>query len=85
MLCFYRIHMQLQKLNSKKHNTGQVMLEYVLGTLIVMGMSSMLYLFYQSFIQANLFGSAGESNAVYLLSEDYKSLGLHKMTALPLP
>ena len=66
-------------------NRGQVVLEYALGVLIVAGLCSGLYLFYQGFIQGNLYGSAGEANNVYLLATENKQLGLHKATALPLP
>lgn len=61
------------------------MLEYALTTMIVVGLASMLFMFYQSMVQANLFGSAGENNTIYLLHEDYNSLGLSRMSALPLP
>lgn len=64
---------------------GQVMLEYALTMLIVLGMSTLLYLFYQSLVQANVYGTAGDDNALYLLNEDYASLGLTRMSALPIP
>ena len=67
-------------------STGQVALEYALGILIVAGLCSGLYLFYQGFVQGNLFGSAGkDANKMYLLAEDNKQMGLHKAASLPTP
>lgn len=71
------------KLSKEK---GQVVLEYALGMLIIAGLGSLLFLFYQGFVQGNLYGSAGELNpGLYLLDEDDKALGLEKAVSLPLP
>ena len=63
---------------------GQIMIEYALVVFIVVGLSSGLYLFYQGFVQGNLYGSAGnEQNEIFLFSKEYQQLGLQRTTSLP--
>ncbi len=77
-MCHKRAKRQLQK--------GQVAVEYALSICIVAALGSMLFLFYQGFVQGNLYGSAGEFNEkVYLLAADNKAFGLEKVVALPFP
>lgn len=72
--------------NIHKTHQGQVALEYVLATTIVMALGFALFLFYQGFVQANLYGHAGNSNrSLFNLAEDYKAVGLERVVSMPVP
>jgi hypothetical protein len=66
-------------------NAGQVMTEFALGILITAALGSMLFLFYQGFVQGNLYGTAGDNNSVFLLAADENSFGLERTVSLPFP
>lgn len=75
-----------KSLKTSRRNQGQVALEYALATVIVAALGSMLFIFGQSFVQGNLYGSAGEYNeSVYFLAEENKAFGLEKVVSLPFP
>lgn len=67
-------------------NSGQIAVEYALAVVIVAGLGSGLFLFYQGFVQANLYGHAGESqNSLFRLANDYKAIGLERVVSMPTP
>lgn len=62
------------------------MLEYALGVTIVAALGAGLFLFYQGFVQANLYGNAGDTNrALFGLNTDYKAMGLERVVSMPVP
>ncbi len=62
------------------------MVEYALATVITVAMGSMLFLFYQGFVQGNLLGSAGDYNeTIFGLAKENRAMGLEKAVALPFP
>jgi hypothetical protein len=66
-------------------NAGQVMTEFALGVLITAALGSMLFLFYQGFVQGSLYGTAGDNNPLFLLAQDENSFGLERTVSLPFP
>lgn len=64
---------------------GQVMTEFALAVLITAALGSMLFLFYQGFVQGNLYGTAGDSNSLFKLVPDENAFGLERAVALPFP
>lgn len=65
---------------------GQVALEYALGIVIVAGLASLLFVFYQGFVQANLYGHAGEFNdSLFGLGAEYSAIGLERVVSMPVP
>jgi hypothetical protein len=65
-----------------------VALEYTMASLITAGFLSMLWLFYQGFVQGNLYGSTGDrhwNQDIFRLHEDDKAMGLEKAVSLPFP
>lgn len=68
----------------KTNLCGQVALEYALAMVVVAGLCSMLFLFYQSFVFKNLYGSSGEATTV-MKQVRGNPLGLHKAVSLPTP
>jgi hypothetical protein len=57
-----------------KSCVGQVMTEFALGLMITAALGSALFLFYQPFVRANLYGTGKQGG-----------LGLETVVALPWP
>ena len=64
---------------------GQVALEYVLTTLIFAGFVSFLWVFYQGFVQGNLYGADSEENGFFGLAQNDRGCGLERVTSFPFP
>jgi hypothetical protein len=73
------------KAKQQRTARGQVATEYALGVLSMAALGSMLFYFYQGFVQGNLYGTAGDNNKVYGLAKDYKAYGLERAVSLPFP
>ena len=66
------------KRHTRKGNRGQVALEYFLATLVVLVVTSLSWVFYQRFVQGNLYGGLA-------LGGDSKAMGLETAVSLPFP
>lgn len=64
-----------------------MVIEYTLETLVVLGIGSFLWIFYQEFVQGNLYGSDTPRNIEQYFPElgNDQALGLEQVVSLPFP
>ena len=60
--------------------------EYALASVAMAAVASLLWLFFQGFVQGNLYGGGERGqNQFFGLAENDKALGLERTVALPFP